>query len=61
MADTHNKEEFPPTFDLVIEAGRGFGRHWGDLWRYRELFYFLAWRMGYGAPSGWHGPSSVPS
>jgi lipopolysaccharide transport system permease protein len=31
-------------FDLVIEAGRGFGRHWDDLWRYRELFYFLAWR-----------------
>ena len=29
---------------LVIEAGR-VGRHyWKDLWRYRELFYFLAWR-----------------
>jgi len=31
-------------FDLEIEAGRGGGRLWGDLWRYRELFYFLAWR-----------------
>ena len=29
---------------VVIEAG-GVGRqYWRDLWRYRELFYFLAWR-----------------
>jgi homopolymeric O-antigen transport system permease protein len=31
-------------FDLVIEAGRGFSRYWRDLWRYRGLLYFLAWR-----------------
>jgi lipopolysaccharide transport system permease protein len=30
--------------ELVIEPGRGFKNYWLDLWRYRELFYFLAWR-----------------
>jgi lipopolysaccharide transport system permease protein len=29
---------------LVIEAGRSERQYWQDLWRYRELFYFLAWR-----------------
>lgn len=29
---------------LVIEAGRTERHYWADLWRYRELFYFLAWR-----------------
>lgn len=32
------------TPELVIEAGRGEAQYWRDLWRYRELFYFLAWR-----------------
>ena len=31
-------------FDLLIEAGRTEKNYWRDLWRYRELFYFLAWR-----------------
>jgi lipopolysaccharide transport system permease protein len=31
-------------FDLLIEAGRVEKNYWQDLWRYRELFYFLAWR-----------------
>ena len=31
-------------FDLVLESGRGARHYWKDLWRYRELFYFLAWR-----------------
>lgn len=31
-------------FDLWIEAGRTEKNYWRDLWRYRELFYFLAWR-----------------
>jgi lipopolysaccharide transport system permease protein len=31
-------------FDLLIEAGRAEKNYWRDLWRYRELFYFLAWR-----------------
>lgn len=30
--------------NLVIEAGRTEQQYWKDLWRYRELFYFLAWR-----------------
>ena len=29
---------------LVIEAGRTERQYWRDLWHYRELFYFLAWR-----------------
>ena len=29
---------------LVIEAGRTEQQYWKDLWRYRELFAFLAWR-----------------
>jgi lipopolysaccharide transport system permease protein len=29
---------------LIIEAGRTEQQYWRDLWRYRELFYFLAWR-----------------
>src|SRR5262245_59789063 len=30
--------------ELIIEAGGGERRYWADLWRYRELFYFLVWR-----------------
>ncbi len=30
--------------ELLIEAGRAKKQYWGDIWRYRELFYFLAWR-----------------
>lgn len=29
---------------LVIEAGRAERHYWRDLWSYRELLYFLAWR-----------------
>ena len=30
--------------ELIIEPGRGIRHYWRDLWHYRELFYFLAWR-----------------
>lgn len=30
--------------ELIIKAGRSNRHYWKDLWRYRELFYFLAWR-----------------
>ncbi len=30
--------------ELIIEAGRTEKQYWRDLWKYRELFYFLAWR-----------------
>lgn len=29
---------------LVLEAGRAASRYWLDLWEYRELLFFLAWR-----------------
>lgn len=29
---------------ITIEAGRTEHHYWRDLWRFRELFYFLAWR-----------------
>jgi lipopolysaccharide transport system permease protein len=29
---------------IVIEAGKSEKHYWEDLWRYRELFYFLSWR-----------------
>ncbi len=34
----------PELPELVIEAGRTERHYWKDLWRYRELMYFLAWR-----------------
>jgi lipopolysaccharide transport system permease protein len=30
--------------EITLEAGRVERHYWRDLWRYRELFYFLAWR-----------------
>jgi len=30
--------------ELIIEAGKTERHYWVDLWRYRELFYILAWR-----------------
>jgi lipopolysaccharide transport system permease protein len=30
--------------ELIIEPGRTEKNYWADLWRFRELFYFLAWR-----------------
>jgi lipopolysaccharide transport system permease protein len=38
---TTKTEEIP---ELVIEAGQAEGNYWRDLWRYRELAGFLAWR-----------------
>lgn len=29
---------------LVIEAEHAESAYWSDLWRYRELFFFLSWR-----------------
>lgn len=28
----------------IIRAGHAEANYWRDIWRYRELFYFLAWR-----------------
>ncbi|HTV39418.1 MAG TPA: ABC transporter permease [Candidatus Sulfotelmatobacter sp.] len=29
---------------LIIKAGASERHYWADLWRYRELFFFLSWR-----------------
>lgn len=35
----------PPTMSMiVIEAGKSERGYWRDLWRFRELFFFLSWR-----------------
>ncbi|MEP0911421.1 ABC transporter permease [Leptolyngbya sp. GB1-A1] len=39
MVNLSNSEQ-----ELVIKAGYSEGQYWRDLWRYRELLYFLAWR-----------------
>lgn len=31
-------------YELVIKAGRSDFHYWRDLWRFRELFWFLSWR-----------------
>jgi lipopolysaccharide transport system permease protein len=33
-----------PSAEFVIEPGRTSGHYWRDLWRYRELMFFLGWR-----------------
>lgn len=33
-----------PVPELVLEPGRADQQYWRDLWRYRELLGFLAWR-----------------
>jgi lipopolysaccharide transport system permease protein len=38
MVMTHSQSQ------LVIRAGESERQYWRDLWRYRELFYFLVWR-----------------
>jgi lipopolysaccharide transport system permease protein len=30
--------------ELILESGRTEKNYWMDLWRFRELFFFLAWR-----------------
>ena len=34
----------PVQQELIIEPGQSIAHYWRDLWRYRELFFFLAWR-----------------
>lgn len=34
----------PSEFDIVIEPGRKKMFYWKDLWRFKGLFYYLAWR-----------------
>jgi lipopolysaccharide transport system permease protein len=39
-----SSQEIVSKQELVIEAGRTEHQYWQDMWRYRELLYFLAWR-----------------
>ena len=39
-----NSKKIASKQELVIEAGRTEQQYWKDIWKYRELFYFLAWR-----------------
>ncbi|MDZ8068395.1 MAG: ABC transporter permease [Nostoc sp. DedQUE08] len=38
------KQTIEPRQKLVIKAGQTEQQYWQDIWKYRELFYFLAWR-----------------
>lgn len=40
----HLKPSEQPMAEIIIEAGRSDKHYWTDLWHYRELFGFLAWR-----------------
>ncbi len=31
-------------YEIYIEAGKTEHQYWKDLWRFRELFFFLSWR-----------------
>jgi lipopolysaccharide transport system permease protein len=43
MVETNTPATAAPPV-TILEPGRREGAYWRDLWRYRELFYFLAWR-----------------
>jgi lipopolysaccharide transport system permease protein len=38
------KKELENEFDLIIESGRFKKNYWRDIWKFRELFFFLAWK-----------------
>ena len=44
MSSAIREKEMDDQNELVLEAGRTERHYWKDLWTYRELFYFLAWR-----------------
>ena len=44
MSDPANHPAPAAVPELVLEAGSAETHYWRDLWRYRELFWFLTWR-----------------
>src|SRR5262249_8184171 len=40
----HPAGEGKPRYRIVLEPGRAERHYWRDLWKYRELLLFLAWR-----------------
>jgi len=43
MTKLHATSRIQPK-EIIIEAGRTERQYWRDLWKYRELFFFLSWR-----------------
>lgn len=43
-SDLGNSSASAPLPSLTLESGRTEATYWRDLWRYRELLWFLAWR-----------------
>jgi lipopolysaccharide transport system permease protein len=39
-----NNEEIVKQTEIILRPGMGAGHYWLELWRFRELFFFLAWR-----------------
>ncbi|MCC7400750.1 MAG: ABC transporter permease [Chitinophagaceae bacterium] len=37
-------DKYSNEFDLIIDPCRFKKNYWNDLWKFRELFFFLAWR-----------------
>jgi len=44
MSETIRESLVPEIPLITVEAGKTEHHYWKDIWRYRELFYFLAWR-----------------
>ncbi len=44
MTTTSSNIDERPDFEICLEPGKSERHYWADLWRYRELFYILAWR-----------------
>jgi lipopolysaccharide transport system permease protein len=42
--DSYGSRHSKAVPEIVLEPGRTEKNYWRDLWRYRELFCFLAWR-----------------
>lgn len=38
------KGSYPETDEVILRPGGSSRGYWAELWRYRELFFFLAWR-----------------
>ncbi len=41
---SRSSQDRPASPIIVIEAGKTEGQYYRDLWRYRDLFFFLMWR-----------------
>jgi lipopolysaccharide transport system permease protein len=44
LSNCYLADDFHRMNELILEAGRAERHYWRDLFRYRELFYILAWR-----------------